>query len=540
MLSRIWGLVAILGVLALPFLLRPKEDSMGDAGDPLVILTPHNEAIRYEFARGFRNHMRETTGRLVRVDWRTPGGTNEIARFIASEYTTSFESYWTRRLGRTWTSRVASAFGNPALPAPEGNAHLDDAALARKTFLDSDVGIGIDLVFGGGSPSAVRNAASGWIVGARPSMSDAELAGARDIPEVVGSSRFRDREGRWVGTCLSAFGICFNRDSLSRLGIDAVPAAWRDLAQPVYFGQLALADPTKSGSAAAAFEMVIQEQMNFRAAELEKEGSSEAEVAERAPREGWERAMRLIRRLGANARYFSDAAPKIALDVSAGDAAAGMCIDFYGRFQSEAVAHDGSSRIGFAMPRAGTSIDADPVALLRGAPHRDLAIAFIEFVLSPRGQKLWNFKLGAPGGPERYALRRLPILPALYAPEYDAFRSDPGEHPYDDARSFTYRGAWTAPLLRSIAFVVKVMCVDTQDDLREAYSSLAQHAFPPPAVAAFDDVALVDYEAARGPIRVALTSGNSIDEAAIANRLAAVLRAQYRAVAELARTGDRR
>jgi ABC-type glycerol-3-phosphate transport system substrate-binding protein len=286
--------------------------------------------------------------------------------------------------------------------------------------------------------------------------------------------------------------------------------------------------------------MVIQEQMNLRAAELESVAGASAQADERAPREGWERAMRLIRRLGANARYFSDAAPKIALDVAAGDAAAGMCIDFYGRFQSEAVAHDGSSRIGFSMPQKGTSIDADPIALLRGAPHRDLAIEFIEYVLSLPGQKLWDFKVGTPGGPERYALRRLPILPALYAPEYDALRSDPGEHPYEHARSFTYRGAWTAPLLRSIAFVVKVMCVDTEDDLREAYRSLALHSFPPRAVAAFDDVALVDYEAAKGPFRAALTSGNSVDEAALANRLVAALRTQYRAVAELARAGDPR
>ena len=50
----------------------------------------------------------------------------------------------------------------------------------------------------------------------------------------------------------------------------------------------------------------------------------------------------------------------------------------------------------------------------------------------------------------------------------------------------------------------------------------------------------VDYEAAKGPIRAALASGNSVDEAAIANRLVGALRSQYRAVAELARTGDRR
>jgi len=47
----------------------------------------------------------------------------------------------------------------------------------------------------------------------------------------------------------------------------------------------------------------------------------------------------------------------------------------------------------------------DPIALLRGAPHGELARAFIEYVLSPDGQKLWNAKPGTSGGTERFALR---------------------------------------------------------------------------------------------------------------------------------------
>jgi ABC-type glycerol-3-phosphate transport system substrate-binding protein len=247
--------------------------------------------------------------------------------------------------------------------------------------------------------------------------------------------------------------------------------------------------------------------------------------------------MRLIRRIGGNARYFTDAAPKIAIDIASGDAAAGMCIDFYGRFQSEA-AHGGPSRIGFSMPEGGTSIDTDAVALMRGAPHRELALEFIEFALSREGQKLWNFKVGTPGGPERYALRRLPVLPELYAPEYAPMRSDPGEHPFEQARAFVYHGAWTGPLLRALSFVVRVMCVDTERDLAEAYRTLATNGFPPRATAAFDDVDLVGYAAATGTIRTALSSGNPLDEVALANRLVAALRAQYRAVAELARGGS--
>jgi ABC-type Fe3+ transport system substrate-binding protein len=537
MLERVAGLASLVVVVGLPFLLRPRENLLDREGEALVVITPHHEAIRYEFGRAFRVYMREKKGRSVHVDWRTPGGTNEIARYVASEYAAAFEIYW-NNLGHRFTPIVASAFSNPQIrwtePGPD-----ETEKLARRTFLESNVGIGIDLMFGSGGNTFVRHAASGWFVDSGFVKDHPELANDAVLPETIGSTRFWDHEGRWIGTCLSSFGICFNKSVLERLGVRGVPESWRDLADPAYAGQLALADPTKSGSVATAFEMLVQEQMNLRAAELEsREGATSADVEARAPREGWDRAMRLIRRLGGNARYFTDAAPKIAIDVATGDAAAGMCIDFYGRFQSESTAHGGPSRIGFVMPRGGTSIDADAIALMRGAPHRELAREFIDFVLSREGQKLWNFKVGAPGGPERYALRRLPVLPELYAPEYDTFRSDPGEHPFEQARAFVYHPGWTGPLLRSLSFVVRVMCVDTEHDLSEAYRALFSHGFPPRATAAFDDVELVGYAAATGPIRAALGSGNPLDEVALGNRLVGALRAQYRAVVDLARSGQ--
>ena len=256
----------------------------------------------------------------------------------------------------------------------------------------------------------------------------------------------------------------------------------------------------------------------------------------RARREGWDRAMRLIRRIAANARYFSSQGTQTALDIAMGDAAAGMCIDFYGRFQSETPG-GGAGRLGFVTPHGGTAVDADPIALLRGAPHRELAVDFMEFVLSEEGQKLWNFRVGTPGGPQRYALRRTPILPALYAPSFDVFRSDPGENPYDEARAFTYHPAWTGPLYRTIVFIVRATCLDAHDELAAAYRALFRAGFPPRATALFDDVHLVDYAAASGPLRAA-SSDNPVDEAALTNRLVAAVRAQYRRVAELARAGE--
>jgi hypothetical protein len=211
-----------------------------------------------------------------------------------------------------------------------------------------------------------------------------------------------------------------------------------------------------------------------------------------------------------------------------------MCIDFYGRFQNDSGGP--AQRMAFGSPVGGSSIGSDPIALLRGAPSADLARELIDFVLSPAGQKLWAYKRGVPGGPERYALRRLPILPALYAPEHRHLRSDPNDDPYESARSFTYHAAWTAPLFRALSFVIRVMCVDTEVELHEAAAALAENGFPPRAQAAFDDMSLVSYPIVKRSIAPALASGDPLREVELQNRLVTELKAHYEHVTALARS----
>jgi hypothetical protein len=189
------------------------------------------------------------------------------------------------------------------------------------------------------------------------------------------------------------------------------------------------------------------------------------------------------------------------------------------------------------MPPGSTSIGVDPIGLLRGAPHRELALELMEYLLSLDGQKLWDFKVGTPGGPTRYALRRLPILPSLYRPEYAPFLSDPDEKPYEQARSFDYRPAWTGPLFRALTFIVRAMCVDTEVELQDAYRTLVERHFPPGATALFDDVEAVDYARAAGPVRAALGSPDPRAEATLTNELVSRLRQQYLQVAAMAREG---
>ncbi|MDD5632776.1 MAG: hypothetical protein PHI13_12225, partial [Methylococcales bacterium] len=62
-------------VIALPFLFRQTSQVTGwQAGDPeLVVITPHNEAIRFEFGLGFSQWHQQHYGKPVKIDWRSLG-----------------------------------------------------------------------------------------------------------------------------------------------------------------------------------------------------------------------------------------------------------------------------------------------------------------------------------------------------------------------------------------------------------------------------------------------------------------------------------
>jgi iron(III) transport system substrate-binding protein len=531
-------LVALLAVVAVPFLFRQPEIDNHSAEDDLVIISPHSEAIRFEFTHAFADYYHKTTGRSVHLDWRLPGGTTDIVRYLNSEIEASFRNYWTQQLGRPWDREVLEAYANPSLKGDADQGSQGDRA--RYAFLNSNAGCGIDLLFGGGSFDFVNEANRGLLVDSGVLSRFPELfngTGDLQIPLSLGGEPYWDTKGRWVGTCLAEFGICYNTEVLTRLGVFTQPAQWIDLANERLFNAIALADPTKSGSVAKAFELMIQQQMNQRLAELTASAPDQPreQREKQAMAEGWERGLQLLIRLAANSRYFSDGAPKIPMDVAYGDAAAGMCIDFYGRFESESVADkNGQSRLKYTSVVGGTSVGADSIALLRGAPHPQVAKAFIDFVLTLEGQKLWDFRLGTPGGPERYALRRLPIRKEFYREPLRAFMADPEADPYRDAQAFVYHYTWTGPLFSAIRFLVRVMCIDSREELVSARKAIGDAPIDSPAYQKLLDVSRVRYDVAMQQIRDSLRSADRVKEVRLAEELTSYFRNQYREAERMA------
>ena len=293
-LPKIVIVLLLVIIVGLPVVLRSggEAGSLASSSKPdaprLVIFTPHNEQIRFELGQAY-NRWRVAQGRpAVNFDWRSPGGTSDIRKSILSQY---------------------QAMG-------DRGADLDD-------------GIGADLFFGGGEYDHGKIAGGIMITNEDdvktifrivddPQIAPALFAAAFPEPRIGGERLYRyytfEEDGQsieilgWTGVTLSSFGIVFNRDVLAMIGADE-PTTWDDLAAPAYRGWVALADPGHSGSISSTFNTLVR-------------------------RQGWTQGWATLRRTFANARYFTTSATTVPNDVARGDAAAGMCIDFYARYQA--------------------------------------------------------------------------------------------------------------------------------------------------------------------------------------------------------------
>jgi len=517
-------------VVALPFLFRqPGDWSDWDYGDPeLSIISAHNEAIRHEFARAFSAWHAEHYGQPVKVEWRTIGGTSEIMRYLAAEYVAAFRPWW-RRQGNRWPSTGSDDILDRRFrtdsPPPDDAPEADRRRWEQKraiwsAFRDTDdpaqFTAKIDLFFGGGEYDHTKAFTQGltvspWSEGALPPELQ-DIRGEAPFPDSLSGEVWRTPY--LFGAAVSTFGICYNPDRLRDLGISEPPRAWRDLTHPAYAGQVGVSDPTKSGSISKAFEMITHQACyeRIRAAgfsdpqisafedAIRRQGGKDGRLPDGVPaayqqalEEGWLEGVQLLQAIGANARYFTDSSSKIPIDVGMGDAAAGIAIDFYGRYQAEKMRGPrGEERMVYITPRGGSSVSADPISLLRGAPRREVAVRFIRFVLSEEGQRLWCYRPGTPGGPNRYALRRLPIrrefypstLPALaeafarHRPHLADDLADPEVNPYALAEEFTYRPRWTSNHFAILRTIVRAMCLDSGEELRAAWRAILRQGGP--------------------------------------------------------------
>ena len=506
-MTRTVLLLLLAATIALPFILRPKRPAMAQAGDALVIITPHNEAIRHEFGLAFQRWYREQTGRTVFVDWRVIGGTSEITRYLDGAYTASFQDYWTHTLRREWSNAVEAGFDDARVQpaAKPGAGHAGPGGAARV----SGIGRGLrhrPVLRRRPAMISSNRRGAGHIVDCGVLQRHPEWFTDEAIPRFFAGEEYWDPRGRWVGTVLSNYGILYNKESLARLGVASAPRAWADLKDPRLLGEVALADPTRSSSMAKAFENVIQQHMQERLLALMVAADrisslDEKAVEAQAVHEGWIEGLQFLQLIGANARYFTDSPQKVPIDVADGNCAAGMCIDFYGRQQAEAERRrGGADRLVFVVAgrRHGCLGRSGRPPARRKEPARwrwRSSTGWFRWTrrssgLSSRARR---------AGPQRYNLRRMPVRRDFYAREdWKPFRSDPEVSPFEDKNQLIYHAAWTDGLFRELAFIIRVMCQDTHPELARAWRAIIAAGKPPQAMAVLQDMSAVDYDKAAG------------------------------------------
>lgn len=193
------------------------------------------------------------------------------------------------------------------------------------------------------------------------------------IPSKIGDYPIHDPEGYYVGFALSGAAIMWNTRYVHANRLPAV-TSWDDLTLPPLFDHVAMAMPSRSGSA----HLTLETQLQAR---------------------GWRDGWALIKSMCGNMRVIMERSYGVSDGVTSGQFGYGVVLDY------QALAARGAGfPIEFVYPDDTAIVPAN-IGIMKDAPNADGAHQFIEYMLSEEGQAI----LLQP------TVGRLPVRPATYA-----------------------------------------------------------------------------------------------------------------------------
>ena len=148
---------------------------------------------------------------------------------------------------------------------------------------------------------------------------------------------------------------------------------------------------------------------------------------------------------------------------------------------------------------------------------------------------IWNARTGEEMGPRLRALRRLPIRKDLYQEPYLAMMTDSEAMPYEVADRFYYDSKLTGHLFTPLRNIIRVMSIDSHEEMKRAWAALEKAGFPEEASRVFYDISPVSYALAGSEIRGTLKSGDKVKAVRMTNRLGAHFRENYKKVERMCR-----
>lgn len=200
---------------------------------------------------------------------------------------------------------------------------------------------------------------------------------AQGVPDAVGGYPINDPDGTYFGFAASGYGIMYNTRYIKANDLP-VAKEWDDLKRPEYNGHVAMAAPSRSGTTHLTVETLLQG-------------------------EGWEKGWATWKWISGNMNTVTERSFGVPDAVNSGSTGFGIVIDFFGL---------ASKASGFPVELVYPSVTAivpANIGVIKNAPNQEGAKKFVEYLLSPEGQKV----LLNP------AIMRLPINPEAYkdAPE---------------------------------------------------------------------------------------------------------------------------
>jgi ABC-type Fe3+ transport system substrate-binding protein len=145
---------------------------------------------------------------------------------------------------------------------------------------------------------------------------------------------------------------------LQRFGVPPLKD-WDDLLNPKLRGHVAQCAPSRSSSSHATYEVILQRYGDDK---------------------GWE----WLKRLAANTGLFTARSRDVPAVVAKGEFAAGFAVPSYMAFEERLAGFD----IRFVAPPTAW-ITPEPMGVLAGARNPQAARAFVEFLLTERGQRIF-------------------------------------------------------------------------------------------------------------------------------------------------------
>ncbi len=181
------------------------------------------------------------------------------------------------------------------------------------------------------------------------------------VPPFIGKPKriyLRDPKGFWIGSALEPYGLVYHPKLLARLGVQP-PKDWDDLLDPKLKGHVAQCAPTRSSSSHATYEVILQRGDENK---------------------GWD----WLKNLAGNTGLFTARSRDVPSVVAKGEFAVGFAVPSYMAFEERLAGFD----IRFVAPKTAW-ITPEPIGILAGAKNPNAARAFIEFLLTERGQKVF-------------------------------------------------------------------------------------------------------------------------------------------------------